>query len=408
MRILVITQNYPPDLGAGAFRMKALVNELNSRGHKVTVLTGVPNRYDSVEWKSKNENAIEKIVRIKVPKQKGNLFLRGVSYSIFFIKAFLKAIQLASNSDLIVATTPQLLVAYIGAIVSHKRKIPLILDVRDLWPDVMLDMNLTQDKSIVYKILKKIELYCYKHADQIIINSPAFFEPIKKLSEKEPTLITNGIDDELFELLSDATSTKKAENEARYIITYAGNVGIAQDLDVLIKLAKEFEKKYIFRIIGDGSAKEKLIKSVTENKIQNIEFINPVPRKKLQQYYKETDAFFVHLKDIDMFKKTIPSKVFEYVATGKPVVYGLKGVARAIMEELQGKQFRFEPSNPNSLKVALTELFHALKENNYRNEKGITLLKKKYLRSKLSENFSKIIEGCLKNNVENNSNKELA
>lgn len=407
MKILVITQNYPPDLGAGAFRMKALVNELNSRGHKVTVLTGVPNRYDSIEWKSKNENAIERIVRIKVPKQKGNLFLRGISYSIFFIKAFLKAIKLASDSDVIVATTPQLLVAYIGAIVSHKRKIPLILDVRDLWPDVMLDMNLTQDKSIVYKILKKIELYCYKHADRIVINSPAFFEPIKKLSGKEPILITNGIDDELFELLSEADPIK-IEDQTRYIITYAGNVGIAQDLDVLIKLAKKFEKKYIFRIIGDGSAKEKLMESVIENKIQNIEFINPVPRKKLQQYYKETDAFFVHLKDIDMFKKTIPSKVFEYVATGKPVVYGLKGISRTIMEELQGKQFSFEPSNPNSLKIALTELFYTLKENNYRNKKGIALLKEKYLRSRLSENFSEIIEGSLKNDVENNNNKELA
>lgn len=407
MKILVITQNYPPDLGAGAFRMKALVNELNSRGHKVTVLTGVPNRYDSIEWKSKNENAIERIVRIKVPKQKGNLFLRGISYSIFFIKAFLKAIKLASDSDVIVATTPQLLVAYIGAIVSHKRKIPLILDVRDLWPDVMLDMNLTQDKSIVYKILKKIELYCYKHADRIVINSPAFFEPIKKLSGKEPILITNGIDDELFELLSEADPIK-IEDQTRYIITYAGNVGIAQDLDVLIKLAKKFEKKYIFRIIGDGSAKEKLMESVIENKIQNIEFINPVPREKLQQYYKETDAFFVHLKDIDMFKKTIPSKVFEYVATGKPVVYGLKGISRTIMEELQGKQFSFEPSNPNSLKIALTELFYTLKENNYRNKKGIALLKEKYLRSRLSENFSEIIEGSLKNDVENNNNKELA
>ena len=407
MKILVITQNYPPDLGAGAFRMKALVNELNSRGHKVTVLTGVPNRYDSIEWKSKNENAIERIVRIKVPKQKGNLFLRGISYSIFFIKAFLKAIKLASDLDAIVATTPQLLVAYIGAIVSHKRKIPLILDVRDLWPDVMLDMNLTQDKSIVYKILKKIELYCYKHADRIVINSPAFFEPIKKLSGKEPILITNGIDDELFELLSEADPIK-IEDQTRYIITYAGNVGIAQDLDVLIKLAKKFEKKYIFRIIGDGSAKEKLMESVIENKIQNIEFINPVPRKKLQQYYKETDAFFVHLKDIDMFKKTIPSKVFEYVATGKPVVYGLKGISRTIMEELQGKQFSFEPSNPNSLKIALTELFYTLKENNYKNKKGIALLKEKYLRSRLSENFSEVIEGSLKNDVENNNNKELA
>jgi len=407
MKILVITQNYPPDLGAGAFRMKALVNELNSRGHKVTVLTGVPNRYDSIEWKSKNENAIERIVRIKVPKQKGNLFLRGISYSIFFIKAFLKAIKLASDSDAIVATTPQLLVAYIGAIVSHKRKIPLILDVRDLWPDVMLDMNLTQDKSIVYKILKKIELYCYKHADQIVINSPAFFEPIKKLSGKEPILITNGIDDELFGLLSEADPIK-IEDQTRYIITYAGNVGIAQDLNVLIKLAKKFEKKYIFRIIGDGSAKEKLMESVIENKIQNIEFINPVPRKKLQQYYKETDAFFVHLKDIDMFKKTIPSKVFEYVATGKPVVYGLKGISRTIMEELQGRQFSFEPSNPNSLKIALTELFYTLKENNYKNKKGIALLKEKYLRSRLSENFSEVIEGSLKNDVENNNNKELA
>jgi len=389
LKILVITQNYPPDIGAASFRMKSLVDHLLERKHSVTVLTGTPNRYGSFKSEYSNSEMKENITRIPTRKQSCNLFFRGIGFTDFFLKSYFKTKKLSKDADVIVSTSPQLLVAYLGALCKTKTK-PFVLDIRDLWPDVILEMDITTEKSSTYKLLKKIEKKCYKKADEIIINSPAFEQHISKYTDKPIHLITNGIDDQLFEDLSNF-ELKPYGNP--FTITYAGNLGLAQQIDIIADVATEFNNKFKFRIIGDGSGKNVFTEKINERKIKNIEMIDPLPRNELIVFYQMTDAFFVHLKDIDMFKKTIPSKIFEYIATGKPVVYGLEGVAKSIMQELQGNNYSFSPSDTNGLKNALNHLYNNLNANQKTNETGKKILKEKYLRSKLSQRFVEIIEG---------------
>lgn len=369
--------------------MKSLVDKLIERKHTVTVLTGTPNRYSSLKNENNLEKVSETIVRIPTMKQSTNLFMRSLCFGDFFIKGYRKAKKLSKEADVIVATTPQLLVAYLGALVKRKNK-PLILDVRDLWPDVMIEMGITTEKKPSYKLLKRIEKKCYKKADEIVINSPAFESHIKKYTDKKINLITNGIDDYLYKSLSTAEISKSYNP---YTITYAGNLGLAQQIDILADVAKEFHGKFKFKVIGDGSGEKFFQEKITGKGIKNIEIKEPVPRKDLIEYYKDTDAFFVHLKDIEMFKKTIPSKIFEYIATGKPVIYGLKGVAHDIMMDLQGDIYSFQASDSESLKKALYELYNNLEAKTPKNEKGQKRLETLYLRSKLSTKFSQIIEG---------------
>ena len=313
MNILLITQNYPPDIGAAAFRMKSLVDTLIERNHKVIVLTGTPNRYGSLKSDVQTEETQETIIRIPTRKQSSNLLFRSLSFLDFFFKGYLRAKKLSKTADIIVATSPQLLVAYLGALVKSKQK-PFILDIRDLWPDVMVEMGITTKSRASFKVLKRIEKRCYKKADEIIINSPAFENHVAKYTDKKINLITNGIDDYLFKELS---TFELKPFSSPFTITYAGNLGLAQKIDILADVANEFNGRFNFQIIGDGSGKKKFTDKIEENNITNIKIINPLPRVELIKYYKKTDAFFVHLKDIDMFKKTIPSKMFEYIATGK-------------------------------------------------------------------------------------------
>jgi len=372
--------------------MKSLVDVLVSRNHEVIVIAGTPNRYESIDRNTlQDDSEREKIIRISVPQQKQNLIQRGMSYIEFFRKATKLSMKTAKECDVIVATSPQLLVAYSAAKAAKKENKPFVLDIRDLWPDLMIDLKLVTTRSLVYKILKRIEKRCYRQANRITVNSPAFKQHIEEISNKAPILITNGIDDELF---SELQKTDRKDPEEPFIITYAGNLGICQDLEVLLKAAEKCNKNFRFRFIGDGSEKTKLLSVIKESRIQNVEMIDPVPRSKLLKYYAETDAFFVHLKNVEMFNKTIPSKLFEYVATGKPVLYGLEGVAKEIMNELQGPYLAFEPGDVHSLLASLDVLHEALK--NPRKLNGLEStekLKEKYLRSVLSNRFADVIEG---------------
>ncbi len=394
MKILIISQNYPPDLGAGAFRMKSLVDSLTSMGHEIIVLTATPNRYESIDSKINPKQTKETIIRINLPKQKRDLLRRGINYWVFYKKALKAGAAVAGSVDGILATTPQLLVAYVGAVIARKHRKPLILDVRDLWPDVLLDLEITKPTSILYKTLKKIEISCYRQAKQIIVNSPSFLDPVTQLSKKGPVLITNGIDDELFEDLSKLEVKK--ESAKPYHIIYAGNIGIAQDLSILLSVANSFQQLFKFELVGDGSERDSLCQVIRERSINNVIISPPMKRTELLNKYRNADAFFVHLKNVEMFKKTIPSKIFEYIATGKPVVYGLNGISKQIMNELQGEVFSFRNGNVDSLIGALTSLQEALEKNLIcENTKGRTILQEKYLRSRLNAEYSQILENTL-------------
>lgn len=393
MKTVVLTQNYVPDLAASSFRMKALAEELQRRGHEVTVITGTPNRYSSFDLpKAENsDNETEEIVRIKRPAQSGSVIRRSFGDLVFLLKSLWVSRPYIRSCDVIVATTPHLWIGLVGALSSRLYRKPMVLDVRDLWPDVMIELGIIREKSVLFRILKKVERFIYRSAQRIIYNSPSFADHIISEGGKTTACITNGIDDEYFQVLQALAPNPTLHNP--YIVTYAGNIGIAQDLEPLVEVAAGFEGRLNFRLIGDGSDRKRIQSLVDRKKVRNVEIIPPVDRTGLLGYYLDTDAFFVHLKPISMFEKTIPSKIFEYAATGKPVVWGLHGTAANVMEEIHEGQWTFRAGDTEDLKRVLEQLYQDLQKGSI-SRKGYCAdtLGEKYLRSTLSSRFADVIE----------------
>ncbi len=390
--ILILTHNFPPDIGAASFRMEALVRELSKRGHKVKVITATPNRYSKMDISFNDDFGQNvEVIRVKNVKQSGSYVKRTYSYIEYFIKTLFVAKSKIRHIDMIIATSPQILTGYLGALLK-KKNIPFILDIRDLWPDAMVSLNLVTENSFIYKILKKIEIYMYKKATRIIINSPAFEEHINKYVDKKIDLITNGLDDYFFNLFS-KESPREIKNGDKIKIIYAGNLGMAQDIKILTEIDEKISENFIFKLIGDGPQKEEIEKTIKRKNINNIMLYPPKARRELIEDYQNADAFFVHLKKLPMFEKTIPSKIFEYVATKKPVVYGLRGVAKDIMDELNGS-YSFEPGDVKSLEAALIKMKNDLETGKWKYEDN-PILREKYLRSQLSKKFADIIEETL-------------
>ena len=389
LKILLLTQNFPPDIGAASFRMESLVKELANRNYEVEVLTAFPNRYNDLNITINDTFGPKvKITRIKNIKQSNSFIQRSFSYVEYFLKSYFLGKKKVKDVDIIIATSPQILTGFLGALLKKKNK-TFILDVRDLWPDVMIDLGVTTRKSLLYKFLKHIELYMYKKATSIIVNSPAFIEHIHKYSNKRIDIITNGLDDFIYQYFLEEKS-QNPQKDKKIKIVYAGNLGIAQDVKILTEIQEDISENFEFYLIGNGSQKGEIEKAIKEKNIQNILVYSSKERKELLEFYRQADAFFVHLKDIPMFKKTIPSKVFEYVATKKPVIYGLNGVAKELMEELNAG-YSFEAGNVNSLEATLIHLKKDLEEGKWE-YKDNKILKEKYLRSQLSKKFVDVIE----------------
>ncbi|MBL5982283.1 hypothetical protein NAAC61_09970 [Petrotoga sp. 8T1HF07.NaAc.6.1] len=388
-KILLLTQNFPPDIGAASFRMESLVKELASRNYDVEVLTAYPNRYNDLRISINDTFGPKvKITRIKNLKQSNRFIQRSFSYLEYFLKSYFLAKKKVKDVEIIIATSPQILTGFLGALLK-KRNIPFILDIRDLWPDVMLDLGITTRKSLLYKFLKHIEQYMYKKATSIIVNSPAFIEHIQKYSNKRIDVITNGLDDFIYQYFLEE-KPKNTQKGRKIRIVYAGNLGIGQDVKILTEIKEDISKNFEFFLIGNGSQKGEIEKAIKVKKIQNILVYSSRERKELLEFYRQADAFFVHLRDIPMFKKTIPSKVFEYVATKKPVIYGLNGVAKELMDELNAG-YPFEAGNVKSLEATLIQLKKDLEEGKWE-YKDNGILKEKYLRSQLSKKFVDVIE----------------
>lgn len=397
MKILIITHNFPPDLGAASFRMESLIRFLSEK-HQVTVLTAYPNRYKSIKVEMKdNFNENVKVVRIPSLKQSNNLFQRGISFLDFFLKSYIIARKLVKGHDVVVATSPQIFSGFLGALIVNDEK-PFVLDIRDLWPDAMVDLGLTRINSFVYKMLKKIEIYMYKKADKIVINSPAFEEYIRNMGNKDVYLVTNGVDMEFFEYFKKIDIISPPRKPFR--ILYAGNLGLAQDIKILTELNDRIFNDFYFVLIGDGSQRNEIEREINRKGIKNIELRLPIERQKLLKEYEAADALFVHLRNIPMFSKTIPSKIFEYVATRKPVIYGVTGVTKQILDEMKAG-IAFEPGNVTDLERALEELKYILNEGLWKYEVN-PILEKRYLRPILAKRFAEVIEDAYCEHIQNN------
>lgn len=339
MRILFLSFYYQPDLCAGSFRATALIQALQPllpEGSHIDVLTTMPNRYSSFTAAAYEveETASVSIRRIPLPPHRSGM--RDQSKAFLSYACGVREHVRNQKYDLVFATSSRLMTAVLGAYVARRQKVPLYLDIRDIFVDTIQDVLSLWQGRLLGSLFSLLERYAIGYASKINLVSRGFDGYFSKRYPKQRfAFFPNGIDDEF--ILPIAAKTTGKMPMPPYSVLYAGNLGDGQGLHAILpELARSMRGLVTFTIIGDGGRKTVLKNELDAHGADNVTLCDPVNRDALAQAYLEADVLFLHLNDYDAFRKVLPSKLFEYAAIGKPIWAGVAGyAAQFIAEEIE-------------------------------------------------------------------------
>lgn len=352
MKILILSFYYSPDLCAGSFRTTALVEQLKKNKEiDIEVITTMPNRYSSYkqETLSFEVDGNVSIRRISLPAHKSGMVDQIKSFSKYYMEV-IKIVK-KENYDIVFSTSSRLFTAFLGARVSKNKKIPLYLDIRDIFVDTLNDVLNPYLARIVNPLLSAVEKYTFSSATHINLVSKGFSNYFEsRFKNTTYSWFTNGIDSEF---LLDVQNSSVIKDRKQ--ILYAGNIGEGQGLHKIIpKLANHIGSDYEILIVGDGGRKDILVKSIVG--CNNVTLCEPVNRNELLKLYNNADVLFLHLNDYSAFEKVLPSKIFEYAATGKPVLAGVSGFASEFINTEVDNAEVFYPGDEKMAFSALNKL----------------------------------------------------
>ncbi len=331
MRILIISFYYEPDLCAGSFRTTAFVKALERHlkaGDTVEVVTTLPNRYSTYKVESSELQARDNVTirRIRTPSHKSAFFDQARAFRAYFIGA-LKYTG-SRKYDIVFATSSRLFSALLGAIISKQQNIPLYLDIRDIFVDTMKSILKNSRLKVVIPLFNIVEKLAVSRAQKINLVSSGFASYFQEKYRRDYSFFPNGIDDEF--LRGDFNSPRVIQSD-RVIFTYTGNIGEGQGLEKIVPKIAERYKNIEFRIVGDGGRRSALEECTSQ--LKNVKLMNPVNRKELGELYNQSDVLFLHLNNHDAFRKVLPSKIFEYAATYRPIIAGVEGYAKEFLAD---------------------------------------------------------------------------
>jgi colanic acid biosynthesis glycosyl transferase WcaI len=337
LHILIHTQYFPPEIGAPQTRLHELALHLVHHGMSVTVLTAMPNYprgrvYDGYGGWSCNEklDGINVIRSIIYPYQGIRLFHRLISYFSFVFSSLWVGFWKVKNADFVITESPPLFLGIAGFVLSRLLRARWIFNISDLWPQSAVELEVIDQKSIGNKLGKALEEFLYRKAWMVTCQSRGILENIK---ERFPDVITyhlpNGVDTVFFQPDNNPQSGKE------FKVIYAGLFGLAQGLDqILMAAGKIPEAEHItFTLVGDGPERSKLLQRAEELRLKTVYFSAPVPKNKVPQLLQKADVIVVPLKI--QLTGAVPSKLYEAMAVGKPVILIGGGEAAKIVNDAQ-------------------------------------------------------------------------
>jgi colanic acid biosynthesis glycosyl transferase WcaI len=414
MKILYVSQYFPPEMGAPAARASELSRHWAAAGHAVTVLTGFPNHPTGVvppEYRARfrrlvfRENADgARIVRtflLPFPNRKS--YERMLNYSSFCLSAASTGLFLP-QPEVVIATSPQLLVALSGWWLARCKRVPFVFEVRDLWPESLAAVGVGREGSLLHRILSKIAGFLYRRSDHIVVVTQAFEDYLVKywrMPREKISVIENGVETDLFAPPKSAASQndlrKELNAEGKFVVSYIGTMGMAHGLDTVLAAAarlRDTNPKIVFLMLGEGADKERITTLARERGLSNLRFVDQQPREKIPSYIGASDACLVLLKKNDLFKTVIPTKMLEFMSCARPVVLGVDGQARAILEEAQAGLV-IEPENAGALIDAIRYLAANREAAQALGRNGREYIVRKFSRKETAERYIRVLEELL-------------
>jgi hypothetical protein len=359
MKILLLSFYFSPDLCPGSFRAHALVEALLKTmppGCHIEVITTMPNRYSrfAVAAPALEERPGVTIRRIVLPPHKSGMLDQSKAFLAYARAA--KAFAKPGGYDVVCATSSRLMTAVLGASVARRCGARLYLDIRDIFSDTIKDVLPRHVALFAKPVFAMLEGWAIRRADRVNLVSKGFAAYFSaRYPNQRYSFFTNGIDDEF--LGSGADNADRAPPAGLVSVVYAGNVGEGQGLHTILPLlANRLHGRARFTVIGDGGRRAALEHAIDELGVDNVTFLPPMKRVDLIDAYRAADVLFVHLNDYDAFKKVLPSKLFEYAATGKPIWAGVDGYAAQFVQEEIENAAVFYPCNVEAAVAAFERL----------------------------------------------------
>jgi glycosyltransferase involved in cell wall biosynthesis len=397
MHILLIHQAFAALDEPGGTRHHELARHLAKQGHKVTVIAS-PVSYltgDSNKKQAKKETDDLGVMIIRsatLPVLHRSFIWRVMSFISFMISSFINSL-LVRKVDLVWGTTPPIFQGPTAWLVARLKGVPFLLEVRDLWPAFAIAVGVLKN-SLLIKLSEWLEQFLYRHADQLIVNSPGFIPHVTSRGAEKVTLIPNGADPEMFNPSETGVFFRKEHGLGEaFVVMYAGAHGLSNDLSVVLDAAGQLKEDKNIKIVLLGSGKEKpsLQMEAKQKGLNNVVFLPPIPKQEINDALAAADVCLAILKPIEMYKTTYPNKVFDYMAAGRAVILAIDGVIRQVVEEANAGVF-IPPGDPQALAEIIRDLAKSPEKCRKMGMRGRLMIETQFSRLELADQFTALLE----------------
>ena len=407
MRILFFSHYFPPEVNAPASRTLENCKRWVRAGHEVTVVTCAPNCPDGVVYEGyknrlRQSETIDGIHVVRVwsyvAANKGTL-RRIVNFLSYLCSAIVFSLFM-KRPDLIIATSPQFFCGWAGLIASRLKRVPWILEIRDLWPDSIVAVGALQGSRLL-TILKYLEKRMYAAATHIVTVGDGYKRELiaKGVPQEKLSVVTNGADLELFRpQLPDRELKDSLGLKGKFVCAYIGTLGLGSGLDVVLRAAEILKKRnnapVAFLMVGDGAIREELQRAATSRGLDNVVFTGRQEKRLMPRFFSLADVCLVHLIKRDLFKTVLPSKIFEAAAMRKSIILGVEGSAAELVNKA-GAGICIEPENAEQLVSAVERLQRDALLRKALSTSGYNYVVEHFDRDRLAMDYLQVLEETL-------------
>lgn len=407
MRILFLTHYFPPEGAAGAARAFAHCKRWVASGEDVTVITCAPN-YPKGRLQSGYRNRLRqveivegiRVVRVAtyLAANKG-VWKRTASHLSYMTMAVLASVW-ERRPDVVIATSGQFFCGLAGVFVSRLVRRPLLLEIRDLWPESIAAVGAVRSGRAL-RLVERIERFMYFSAEHIVTLGEGYRQGLieRGVAPDRVSIVTNGVDGELFHHMErDPALADRLGIDGRYVVTYCGAIGMAHALEVVLRAALSLRDRgrrdIVFLMVGDGARLDDLRREAARLALDNVVFTGSLHRGEVPGVLSVSDACLVHLRKSRTFTTVMPSKIFEAAAMSRPLILGVRGFARDFVERA-GCGLCIEPEDDRELVDAVLKLYADRRLGVELGRAGHEYVKEAFDRSLLAERYRIIIRSVL-------------
>lgn len=386
MHIVIVAQYFPPDITAAAFRIAETASLLQERGHFVSVITARPHRSSLSSADNIDPGGIQ-VIRAPLIKLtstgKWNYILH---YFSFMCAAILASFRLRKRPDVVFASSPSLFAALAGWCIAVLRRAHFVLDVRDIWPGSLASAGRLSRSGFLYRWARRVELWMYRQPDQITCVSIPMAEYIRDtVPHKDILVLYNGVPESY---LSDASPEADTTRDGSLTLLYVGNLGPCQNMYLFVEAARRLRQRgdspVTIKFIGDGVERARIEELKASQGLDNLVLKGPVSKDEAFREMRESPALILSLVNDESMQKTIPSKVFDYMCAGRPILYGIEGEGKEILGRIKGNLY-FDSASVESFLHAVDTLQKEYEQLSREAHLNRALVANQYTREKMVE-----------------------